>query len=80
MPYAQIGPIAVHFPSRIETADLWAAEHPEWHIQELIEKTGIEQRFIAAANETASDLAYHACTRLFEQNNIDVMQFTLEKA
>jgi 3-oxoacyl-[acyl-carrier-protein] synthase-3 len=71
VPYAQIGPIAVHFPSRIETADVWAAEHPEWHIQELIEKTGIEQRFIAAANETASDLAYQACTKLFEQNNID---------
>ena len=71
MPYAQIGPIAVHFPSEIETADVWAAEHPEWHIEELIEKTGIQQRYIAARDETASDLAYQACVKLFQQHNID---------
>jgi 3-oxoacyl-[acyl-carrier-protein] synthase-3 len=71
VPYAQIGPIAVHFPSEIETAEVWAAEHPEWHIDELIEKTGIQQRYIAARDETASDLAYQACIKLFQQHNID---------
>ena len=71
MPYAQIGPIAVHFPSRVETADAWAAEHPEWHVPELMEKTGIHCRYISAENETAADLAYQACQKLFSQNNID---------
>ena len=71
MPYAQIGPIAVHFPSQIETADAWAAEHPEWHVPALMEKTGIELRYIAAPDETASDLAFQACKKLFDQHNID---------
>ena len=71
MPYAQIGPIAVHFPSQVETADVWQAEHPEWHIPELMEKTGIECRYIAAHDETASDLAYQACQKLFSEHNID---------
>lgn len=71
MPHAQIGPIAVHFPSQVETADVWGAEHPEWHMPELIEKTGIHCRYIAAPGETASDLAYQACKKLFDQHNID---------
>ncbi len=71
VPYAQIGPIAVHFPSQIETADAWAAEHPEWHVPALMEKTGIELRYIAAPDETASDLAFQACKKLFDQHNID---------
>ena len=71
MPNAQIGPIAVYFPSRVETAEEWSAEHPEWHIPELVEKTGIERRYIAAREETASDLAYQACQKLFSQHQID---------
>ena len=46
-------------------------QHPEWHIPELIAKTGITRRYIAKPNETASDLAAIACTKLFDQNNID---------
>ncbi len=71
MPHAQIGPIAVHFPAQVETAEVWQAEHPEWHIPELMEKTGIERRYIAAPNETAADLAYQACQKLFSDHNID---------
>ncbi len=71
MPHAQIGPIAVHFPSQVETAEVWQAEHPEWHVPELMEKTGIECRYIAAPDETAADLAYQACQKLFSEHNID---------
>ena len=71
MPHAQIGPIAVHFPAKIETADVWQAEHPEWHVPELMEKTGIQRRYIAAPDETACDLAYKACQKLFSEHNID---------
>jgi 3-oxoacyl-[acyl-carrier-protein] synthase-3 len=71
VPHAQIGPIAVHFPAQVETAEVWQAEHPEWHIPELMEKTGIERRYIAAPNETAADLAYQACQKLFSDHNID---------
>lgn len=71
MPHAQIGPIAVHFPSQVETSDVWAAAHPEWHVPELMEKTGIHCRYIAGPEETASDLAFKACTKLLSEHRID---------
>lgn len=71
MPYAQIGPIAVHLPERIETNDFLQSEHPGWDLKVIGEKTGIMQRHIAAENETAADLAVKACEKLFAQQNID---------
>ena len=47
------------------------AAHPEWHIPELVEKTGIDIRYLAAPEQTASDLATKACESLFQQNGID---------
>ena len=67
MPFAEIGPIAIHFPERAETnADLQAA-FPEWDMPAIAEKTGIGSRYIAAPNETASDLAVAACEKLFRE-------------
>ncbi len=71
MKYAAIGPIAVHFPQKVETnADL-QAEYPSWDMPLIYEKTGIAQRYIAAPGECASDLAVAAAEKLFEQNQID---------
>ncbi|GIW99770.1 MAG: 3-oxoacyl-ACP synthase [Pirellulaceae bacterium] len=71
MPHAEIGPIAVHFPERVETnADL-QAEFPHWDLGLIEEKTGIRQRYIAAAEETASDLAVAASEKLFRDYDID---------
>ena len=59
--YAAIGPIAVHFPQKVETnADL-QAEYPSWDMPLIYEKTGIAQRYIAAPGECASDLAVALC-------------------
>ncbi len=71
MPYASIGPIAAHFPERVETNDDLRREHPEWNIAQIEEKTGIKQRHIAAESETASDLAVHAVEKLFASEGID---------
>jgi len=70
VPHAQIGPIAVHFPSHVETSDQLTDEHPEWHVQELVEKTGIRTRYLAAPNETAADLGVVACEKLFAEHSI----------
>lgn len=71
MPFAEIGPIAIHFPERAETnADLQAA-FPEWDMPAIAEKTGICSRYIAAPNETASDLAVAACEKLFRDFGVD---------
>lgn len=71
MPYASIGPIAIHLPERVETNDDLRREHPEWNLDQIEEKTGIKQRYIAAAAETASDLAYHAIEKLIEREQLD---------
>ncbi len=71
MPFAEIGPIAVHFPERVETnADL-QTQFPKWDLELIERKTGIAQRYIAAPDETASDLAVQACQKLFREHAID---------
>lgn len=69
--HALIGPIAIHLPERIETNDDLRREHPDWDIDQIEVKTGIKQRPIAAAGETASDLAFRAAEKLFENHAID---------
>ena len=71
MQYASIGPIAVHFPSRVETNEQLASEFPEWNLDLIYTKTGIAQRYIAADDECASDLGVKAAQKLMEEQNID---------
>lgn len=71
MLFAEIGPIAIHLPERVETNAELQAAFPEWDMREIEEKTGIRSRYIAAANETASDLAVAACEKLFAEHQID---------
>ena len=71
VPHSQIGPIAVHFPERVETNEQLQAENPDWDVELIAEKTGISLRYIAAPNETASDLGVKACQKLFAEGNID---------
>nr|WP_220498185.1 ketoacyl-ACP synthase III [Rhodopirellula sp. JC639] len=71
VPHAQIGPIAVHFPDKVETNAELQQEFPRWDLALIEEKTGIRQRYIAAEGETASDLAVAASEKLFAEHQID---------
>ncbi len=71
MPYASIGPIAVHLPTRVETNDELRRLHPDWDIDLIEEKTGIRERHLAADGETASDLAFRAVEQLFDLAAVD---------
>lgn len=71
MPYAELGPIAVHLPERIETNDELKSQYPSWNLDLIAEKTGIRQRHIAAERETASDLGVAAAEKLFAENEVD---------
>jgi 3-oxoacyl-[acyl-carrier-protein] synthase-3 len=71
VPHSQIGPIAVHFPERVETNEQLQSDHPDWDVALIAEKTGIGLRHIAAQNETASDLGVQACQKLFHEHGID---------
>jgi 3-oxoacyl-[acyl-carrier-protein] synthase III len=69
--HAHIGPVAVHYPARLETNDALHKEFPGWDIPLIEEKTGIAQRYIAAENETSADLAVAAAEKLFAEHAID---------
>ena len=71
MPFAEIGPIAIHFPERRETNSDLHGLHPEWNMPEIAGKTGIHCRYIAAPGETASDLAVKAAENLFAEQSLD---------
>ena len=71
MPYAAIGPIEVFLPERVETNEDLAREHPEWAMDLIGRKTGIDRRHLAAPDETASDLGVEASGQLLDKHNID---------
>lgn len=71
MPYAAIGPIAVHLPPRIETNAQLAELFPNWNMEVIASKTGILQRHIADPDVCASDLGVAACEQLFTEHDID---------
>lgn len=71
MPYAQLGPIAVHLPSRVETNEQLQELYPRWNLRLIEQKTGIRSRHIAEPAETPSDLAVAAAEKLFAEHQID---------
>lgn len=71
VPHAKIGPIAVHFPERAETNAQLQQSYPGWDLELIESKTGIRQRYIAAPEETASDLGVTAAQKLFANFDVD---------
>ncbi len=62
---ARIAAVATHVPDGVLSNDELAADFPDWPASKILEKTGIRERRIAAAEETALDLAIAACSKLF---------------
>jgi 3-oxoacyl-[acyl-carrier-protein] synthase III len=63
--HAALRAIEYHLPARsISTADL-AAEFPDWSVERIDSKTGIQARHVSAPGECASDLALCAAQKLF---------------
>lgn len=71
MQYPAVGPIAVHFPARVETNDQLRAEYPKWDMDLIYSKTGIRARHIAAPGECASDLGVAAAEKLFTEQGVE---------
>lgn len=62
---ARIAAIATHLPDRVLSNDELAELYPAWPAEKILDKTGIRERRIAAEDETAGDLAFHAAEKLF---------------
>lgn len=69
--YAALGPISIHFPATVETNEELAIAFPDWNVPLISSKTGIRQRYLAAPGECASDLGFHAASKLFCEHQVD---------
>ena len=68
---AYIKAISYYLPEQIVTNEDLVKDFPEWTIDKVASKIGINERHIAKENETASDLATQAAEKLFSEHNID---------
>lgn len=60
--------ISTYLPERITTNEDLVKEFPEWTVEKIAQKVGVNQRHIAAENETAADMAVKAAEKLFSEN------------
>jgi 3-oxoacyl-[acyl-carrier-protein] synthase-3 len=68
---AYINAISFKLPlKRLTNVDI-SNIHPEWPVEKISSKVGIEARYVAADNETAGDLAFQAAEILFQEYNIN---------
>lgn len=67
---AYIKGISYYLPERIITNEDLVKEFPEWSVDKVASKVGVNKRHIAGDNETAGDLAEKAALKLFQEYNI----------
>lgn len=63
--------VAYCLPDKVVTNEAIVNDFPEWSVEKITEKVGVNQRHVAAEGETATDLAEKAAIKLIEENNID---------
>jgi len=68
---AFIKAISYYLPEKVLTNDELVKEFPEWSVDKIASKVGINQRHITAQTETSADLATKAAEKLFAENNVD---------
>ena len=65
---AYIKAISYYLPEKIVTNEELVAEFPEWTVEKIATKVGVNQRHVASEKETATDLAVKAGEKLFSSN------------
>jgi len=68
---ARISAVEYFLPEQTLTNEDISAQFPEWSVEKIAGKTGINVRHIAAVDEFSSDLAVGAARKLFEARDID---------
>lgn len=72
-----IAAIEYYLPKNILTNEDIANEFPEWNAEKIKAKIGVESRHFADESETALDLAFQACEKLFENYDKSKIDFIL---
>ena len=67
---AFIKAISYYLPERVVTNEELVKEFPEWSVDKVAQKVGVDSRHLAAEDETAGDMAEKAARKLFEEYRI----------
>lgn len=68
---AFIKAISYYLPEKVVNNEELVKEFPEWSIEKVAQKVGVDSRHLAAHDETAGDMAEKAARKLFEEYQID---------
>jgi len=68
---AYIKAISYYLPEKVLTNEELVKEFPEWSVEKVAHKVGVDSRHLAAESETAGDMAEKAARKLFEECQID---------
>lgn len=68
---AYIKAISYYLPERAVSNEELVKEFPEWSVEKVAQKVGVDSRHLAAEGETAGDMAEKAAKKLFEEYVID---------
>ncbi len=68
---AFIKAISYYLPEKVVTNEELVKEFPEWSVDKVAQKVGVDSRHLAAEDETAGDMAEKAARKLFEEYKID---------
>lgn len=71
MKFAKIVAIEYELPSQSLSNEDLTRQFPEWDVEKIFGKTGINDRRIVAENECASDLGFRACEKIFTSGVIE---------
>ena len=75
---AYIKAIEYYLPQKTITNEDLVHDFPEWSVDKIASKVGVNKRYIASENETAVDLAMGAAQKLFNQGiNKDSIDYVL---
>jgi len=73
--------IEYHLPKTYEDNDMLSIDNPEWRMDDIFNKTGINRRWISDENETSVDLAYIAAKKIIDKfgvNKIDTLIYVTQ--
>ncbi|WP_455635085.1 3-oxoacyl-ACP synthase III family protein [Parabacteroides sp.] len=62
--------IAYYLPQTEISNEVIVRDFPEWSVEKIASKVGVDKRHVAAEDETASDMAVKAAEILFQRGNI----------
>lgn len=67
---AYIKGLTYYLPEKVMTNEELVTEFPEWSVDKVAQKVGVDSRHLAAVDETAGDMAEKAARKLFEEYDV----------